>query len=81
MTLGSIGVTPVGRAGLEYRDGDRRMTIDGELQFGKFDYTVFSTSIGIWQDTGLAATEAERLQIIENIRNVFERSGLKVEFC
>ena len=81
MTFGSIGVRPLGRAGIEYRDESRKMVVDGEPQFGRFNYTVFVSSIGIWEDTGLAATEEERKQIIENIRRVFMHNGLAVEFC
>jgi hypothetical protein len=57
------------------------MEVDAEPQFGRFDYAVFVSSIGIWGDTGLAATDAERSQVIENIRRVLEHHGLKVEFC
>jgi hypothetical protein len=81
MTLGNLGVQPLDRASLRYREGTRTMRIGGQMQLGDPDYTVFTFMIGVWDDTGEAATPEERRVIIENIRRVFEHNGRKVEFC
>ena len=81
MFFGDIRIQPIGRCRLEYREGAREMTIGGDLQYGPFEYLVYVSSIGIWKDTGLQATDEERQRIVDNIRAAFAHNGSSVDFA
>ena len=65
-------ITRLGRAGLEYREGSRVMTVDCEVLF-KRGIELFADSIVSWRPPYDVEqiTEEKRKQILSNICNAF----------
>jgi hypothetical protein len=78
MTSDDVTVELLGRAGLRFRKGARRMIVDSEILAGpEHSMCVFRSSIERWdpphQDEPI--TEAQRARIIEDIRGVLRSKG------
>jgi hypothetical protein len=80
MASGQYGVTVLGRTGLRYRDGAKTVFIDAEMLAGAIDLVVYTNTIKAWEATSEAIGDAERAQIIANIRRVLEENRVSVEF-
>ena len=77
---GDLGVQILGRAGLRYREGERSVSIDGEMGGGDVDFIVYVSSIAVWDRTSEPIYAEERSRILENIRRVLDGNGLVVKF-
>ena len=69
-------VTILGRSGLRYEEGTRKAFVDGEMLTGKYDFAVYTKSIGLWENDGRPISEEEKKNIVANISLVFQQNGL-----
>ncbi|MGB8933458.1 MAG: Imm74 family immunity protein [Anaeromyxobacteraceae bacterium] len=74
-------VRVLGRAGLEYREGKKRMQIDSEMLTGPAGLVVYAASIRAWDPPfeDLPIDEEERGAIVDNVRRAFRFDGFEIE--
>lgn len=75
MSMREFKVKMHGRAGIEYREGRRRMMIDSEMLAGPdFDLVVYADSIARWEPPHErdAVTADERTRIRRNISDALK---------
>jgi hypothetical protein len=80
MVSGEYGVTILGRSGLRYREGSKTAFIDAEMLAGAIDLVVYTNTIKAWEGTSEPIGDAERAQIIANVRRVLDENRVTVEF-
>jgi len=76
-----FSVEILGRTGLCYREGDRKMFVDSEVLLGPSGMGVYKSSIKQWDPPHESENidEIKRKQIIENIRKAFHFQGFEIE--
>jgi hypothetical protein len=76
-----FSVEVLGRTGLRYREGIRRLFVDSELLATPHAIAVFSRSIRRWgfPFSMFRIGAGRRAQILENIRAAFDSQGVTVE--
>ena len=78
MSADDVTIELLGRAGLRVRKGPRQMVIDSEILAGPtHSMCIFRSSIERWEPPheGETVTEADRTQIVEDIRRVLRSKG------
>ena len=72
-----FSVHPRGRATFEYREGERRVLVEGELLIGNPDYLIYAGSIRQWQSPHEhdSISDAERREIVAKVGQYLKRSG------
>jgi hypothetical protein len=76
-----FSVEVLGRTGLCYREGEKKMFVDSEVLAGPAGMGVYKTSIEKWDSPHemQPVTEADRDRIVENIRNAFRFQGFEID--
>ena len=76
-----FSVEALGKTGLRYREGKRKMFIDSEVVNGPGGMTVYRDSIGRWDAPHErdVVDEAERGRILNNIREAFRYQGFEIQ--
>lgn len=74
-------VRVLGRTGIEYTEGERKMRIDSEVLAGPAGMAVYSSSIRAWLPPNEAENvdEAARARIIQNLRRSFKFEGFDID--
>ncbi len=75
-----FSVEVLGRTGLCYREGDRRICIDSEVLSGPIAIGIYRSSIHAW-DSPLGTqlvTNEEATRIIDNIETAFKSQGFQI---
>jgi hypothetical protein len=74
-------VKVLGRTGIEYTDGDRKMRVDSEILAGPAGMVVYSSSIRTWLPPYEAehVSDAVRARIVQNIQRSFKFEGLEID--
>jgi hypothetical protein len=76
-----FSVEVLGRAGLLYREGDRKTVLNSEILMGPSGMVIYSKSIVRWDvphDNQLIETP-DRERILTNIREAFRFQGFEVD--
>jgi len=76
-----FSVEVLGRTGLCYREGKRKMFVDSEVVTGPAGMVVYRDSIVRWDSPNEAEiiSEAERERILNNIRDAFRSQGFEIQ--
>lgn len=75
-----FSVEVLGRTGLCYRRGPRKVFIDSEVVIGSAGMAVYRDSIAQWDEPHQsdAVDEIERVRILHNIRDLFRTQGFEI---
>ena len=75
-----FSVEVLGRTGLTYREGERKMFVDSEVLLGPEGIGIYSSSIRRWDPPyeNQAIDSAAKERIINNIRDVFRYQGFEI---
>ena len=76
-----FSVEVLGRTGLLYTEGARRLQIDSEMLTGPHGLGIYTDSIVSWMPphNGEVIDEAHRAAIVENIRRAFLFDGYEID--
>ena len=75
-----FSVEVLGRTGLCYREGERKMFVDSEVLMGPEGMGVYSSSIKRWDAPHEGdVAEVERERILNNIREAFRFQGFEIQ--
>ncbi len=76
-----FSVEVLGRTGLCYREGKRKMFVDSEVVTGPAGMAVYRDTIERWDAPHEAdiVGHAERQQILNNIRDAFRFQGFEIQ--
>lgn len=76
-----FSVRVMGRSGLEYREGKRRMRIGSEMLEGPTGLVIYATSIRSWEPPfeHESIDDEKREAIIDNVRRAFRFDGFEIE--
>jgi hypothetical protein len=76
-----FSVEVLGRTGLCYREGDRKLMVDSEVLMGPTGMVIDASSIRRWAPPHEkeVIADARRKQIVENIQAAFSFRGLEIE--
>jgi hypothetical protein len=76
-----FSVEVLGRTGLCYREGDRKMFVDSEVLMGPSGMAVYRTSIARWDAPhhNESIEKVDRERILENIRDAFRFQGFEID--
>ena len=72
------GVRILGRTGLEYREGDQTVLIDGELLLGEYAFYIEAQTIYEWEGSKIPIDEEKREEIISAIIAAFAQCNERV---
>lgn len=73
-------VEVLGRTGIMYKEGQRRLFIDSEVLDGPSGMAIYTSSIKGWEPpfANDEINESNKVSIIENIRRAFRTRGFEV---
>jgi hypothetical protein len=76
-----FAVRALGRAGLEYREGEKIMRVDSEMLVGPAGLVLYKASIRSWEPPHdrEVVDDAGRDRIVDNIRRAFRFEGFEIE--
>ena len=72
-----------GRAGLTYKEGKKAVSINSEMLFGEYNMVIYKGSIKQWNppfDKEILTGE-DKERIINNIKEDFDKCGIKVDWA
>jgi hypothetical protein len=75
-----FSVEVLGRTGLCYCEGERKIFVDSEVLAGPTGMCIYKSSIEKWDSPHekQSVTDADRDKIVENIRNAFRYQGFEI---
>jgi hypothetical protein len=76
-----FSVEVLGRTGLSYREGQRKMFVDSEVVMGPSGMLIYGTSIVRWDPPhdSEPLEKADRERILANIREAFRFQGFEID--